>query len=135
MRVALDSRDFMVWLALLGVPRVVPLASIEVAVAISLFIVVALGKAVLVLVLLVNHPRHHVAQLHGSSRAVAPKVMVRVLREEAILEAIDDVLIGDVGDGGTRLEETPCVGPQGLIHLLLHLDKSWRVPALIMDPW
>jgi hypothetical protein len=34
---------------------------------------------------------------------------------------VDDVLIGDGGDGGTRLEETPGVGPQGLVHLLLHL--------------
>jgi hypothetical protein len=39
------------------------------------------------------------------------------------LEATDDVLIDDVGDGGARLEETSCVGPQGLIHLLLHLGQ------------
>jgi hypothetical protein len=38
-------------------------------------------------------------------------------------EATDDVLIGDVGDGGTRLEETLCIGPQGLIHLFLHLGQ------------
>jgi hypothetical protein len=37
--------------------------------------------------------------------------MVRVLREEAVLEATNDVLIGDVGDGGTCLEEILCVGP------------------------
>jgi hypothetical protein len=49
--------------------------------------------------------------------------MVRVLREEAMLEAMDDFLIGDVGNGGARLKETPCVRPQGLIHLLLHLGQ------------
>jgi hypothetical protein len=49
--------------------------------------------------------------------------VVRVFREEAILEATDDVLIGDVGDGGAHLEETPCVGSQGLIHILLHLGQ------------
>jgi hypothetical protein len=49
--------------------------------------------------------------------------VVCVLREEAILEATNDVLIGDVGDGGAHLEETLCVGPQGLVHLLLHLGK------------
>jgi hypothetical protein len=37
--------------------------------------------------------------------------VVRVLREESILEAADDVLVGDVGDGGTHLKETPGVGP------------------------
>jgi hypothetical protein len=36
---------------------------------------------------------------------------------------VDDVLIGDVGDGGARIEETPGVGPQGLVHLLLHLGQ------------
>jgi hypothetical protein len=44
--------------------------------------------------------------------------MVCVLREESVLEAANDVLIGDVG---AHLEETLGVGPQGLIHLLLDL--------------
>jgi hypothetical protein len=42
---------------------------------------------------------------------IASEVVVRVLREETILEEADDVLIGDVGDGGARLEETPGVRP------------------------
>jgi hypothetical protein len=37
--------------------------------------------------------------------------MVGALREEAILEAADDVLVGDVGDGGSHLEEASGVGP------------------------
>jgi hypothetical protein len=37
------------------------------------------------------------------------------------LEAVDDVLIGDVSDGGAHLEEAPVVGPQGLVLLLLDL--------------
>jgi hypothetical protein len=48
-RVALDSHDFMFWLTLLGVPRVVPLAFVEMAVAIALLVVVALGEAVVFL--------------------------------------------------------------------------------------
>jgi hypothetical protein len=47
--------------------------------------------------------------------------VVGVLREEAILEAADDVLVGNVGDGGSHLEEAPGVRPQGLIQLLLNL--------------
>jgi hypothetical protein len=108
MRVSLDNRNFMVWLALSGVPRVVPLAFVEVAIAVALFVGVALGEAVVFLILLVSPPCHHVTQLHSSSRAVAPEVVVRVLREESVLEATDDVLIGDVGDGGARQRSTVC---------------------------
>jgi hypothetical protein len=46
--------------------------------------------------------------------------VVRVLREDPILEAADDVLIGDVG---VHLEETLGVGPQGHVHLLLDLGQ------------
>jgi hypothetical protein len=123
MRITLNGRDFLVWLTLSGVPRVVPLAFVEVVVATSLLVVVALGEVVILLILLVSPSCHHVMQLHGSSRAIVPEVVERVLREEPILEATDDVFIDDVGDGGTRLEETPCVGPQGLVHFLLHLGQ------------
>jgi small-conductance mechanosensitive channel len=105
-RIALNSHDFLVWLALSGVPRVVSLALVKVAVAIALLVLVALGEAVVLLVLLVGPPCHHVMQFHGSRRAIASKVVVRVLREEPVLEAADDILIGNVGDGGARLEET-----------------------------
>jgi hypothetical protein len=100
---------------------VVPLALVEVAAAVALLVVVVLGEAVVLLILLVSPSCHHVTQLYSNSRAIAPEVMVCVLREKPILEAADDILNGDVGDGGARLEETPGVGPQGLIHLLLHL--------------
>jgi hypothetical protein len=78
---------------------VIPLAFIEVAIA--LLVVVALGEVVILLILLVSPSCHHVTQLHGSSRAIAPDVVVRVLREEPVLEAADDILVGDVSDGGT----------------------------------
>jgi hypothetical protein len=54
-RITLNSRDLMVWLALLGVPRVVLLAFVEVAVAIALLVVVALGEVVVFLILLAAH--------------------------------------------------------------------------------
>jgi hypothetical protein len=104
-RIALDSRGFMVWLALLGIPRVVPLAFVEMAADIALLVVVALGEAVVLLVLLVSPLCHHVPQLHGSSRTIVPEVMVRVLQEEPVLETVDDILVGDVGNGGAYLEE------------------------------
>jgi hypothetical protein len=78
MRIALDSRDFVVWLALLGFPRAVPLALVVVAIAIALLVMVALGEAIIFLILLISPSCHHVTQLHGSSQAVAPEVVVRV---------------------------------------------------------
>jgi hypothetical protein len=110
-RIALNNHDFLVCLALLGVSRVVLLALVEVAVAIALLVMVMLGEAVVLLVLLVSPPCHHVKQLHGGSRTIASEVVVHVLREEPVLGATDDVFIGDVGDGGARLEETPGVRP------------------------
>jgi hypothetical protein len=60
MRIALDNRDFLVWLALSGVPRVLPLALVKVVVAVALLVVVALGEAVILLVILVGPPCYHV---------------------------------------------------------------------------
>jgi hypothetical protein len=60
-------------------------------------------------------------EFHDSLGAIAAEVAVDVLRVEANLEAVDDVLVGDVGDCGTHLKEAPGVGPQGLVLLLLDL--------------
>jgi hypothetical protein len=122
-QIALDNCDFLVWLALSGISQLVPLTLVEVVVAIALLVVVALGEAVVLLILLVSPPCHHVVQLYSSSQAIAPEDVVCVLREEPILEAADDVLSGDVGDGGARLEEMPGVGPQDLVYLLLFLGQ------------
>jgi hypothetical protein len=111
LRIVLNSRDFMVWLACLGVLRVVPLAFVGVVIVVALLVVVALGEALVLPILLVGPPCRHVVKIHGSSWAVASKVVVGVLQEKAILEAADDVLVGDVGDGGSHLEEASCVGP------------------------
>jgi hypothetical protein len=59
-RIALNSRDFLVWLALSGVPQLVLLALVEVVVAIALVIAVALGEASVLLIFLVSPPCHHV---------------------------------------------------------------------------
>jgi hypothetical protein len=47
-------------LALSGVPRVVPLALVEVAIAIALLVAVALGEAIVLLIFLVSPSCHHV---------------------------------------------------------------------------
>jgi hypothetical protein len=58
--IALHRRDFLVWLALSGVSRVVPLALVKVVVAVALLVAVVLGKAVVLLVLLVSSSCYHV---------------------------------------------------------------------------
>jgi hypothetical protein len=65
-------------------------------VEVSLLVIVALREAIVLLILLVSPPCHHVVQLHDSSRMVASEVMVGVLQEEAVLEIADDILVGNV---------------------------------------
>jgi hypothetical protein len=59
-QIALNTRDFLIWLALSGVPRVVPLAFVDVVVAITLLVTFVLGEAVVLLVLLVSPLGHRV---------------------------------------------------------------------------
>jgi hypothetical protein len=54
--IALNSCDFMLWLAFLGLSRVVLLAFVRVVVVVDLLVVVALGEALILLILLVNPP-------------------------------------------------------------------------------
>jgi hypothetical protein len=70
---------------------------------------------------LVGLSLHHVTKLHGGPRVVASKVAVDMLHGEAILEVVDDILVGDVGHGGAYLEEAPGVGPKSLVLLLLDM--------------
>jgi hypothetical protein len=58
------------------------LAIVGVVVVVALLVFVALGEALVLLILLVGPPWHHVAEFHGSSRAVAFEVMVSVLQKK-----------------------------------------------------
>ena len=48
-----------------------------------------------------------------------PKVMVERLDSNATLEIVDDIVVGDIGDGGSCVEEALDVGPDRLALLLL----------------
>lgn len=74
---------------------------------------------VALLVLLVHPSLHHVIELDDGLGSVASKVSEETLLGEAVLEALDDIFVGDVGAG---FEEAPSVGPQGLVLLLLALS-------------
>jgi hypothetical protein len=109
-QVALYSHEFMVWFVLSGGFLVVSLAFVK-AVAVVALVIFALGEELVLLILLVSPSLHLVAEFHDSLEAIAVEVVVDVLRAEAILEVVDDVLVEDVGDGGVHLEEAPSVGP------------------------
>ena len=108
--VALDNRDNIMWLALF---EEILLASIKalVIVPFASVVVIAIGELLALLVLLIRLSLYHVAELHDCLGSSATEVTVDVKRGEVILIAVDHVLIGDVGDGCTSVEEVPGVGP------------------------
>jgi hypothetical protein len=63
-------------------------------------VVVRLGEAITFLVPLVGPSLHHVMEFYDGLGMVVPEVAVEVPLGEAVLEAVDDVGAGDVGNGG-----------------------------------
>lgn len=60
-------------------------------------------EALLLLILQVHSTLHHVMEVWDGLRAISPKVFVHHLVLEAAVEAVDDVVVEDVGDGGVLL--------------------------------
>ena len=80
-------------------------------------------EVILLLLFLIIPLQHHVSEGHDRSGAVASKIMVELLCSEPIMEAVDDVIIGDVGDGGAGVEKSfeydLKVSPRSYLH-------NWR---------
>jgi hypothetical protein len=66
---------------------------------------------------------HHVTKPCNSFRSVPPKVSVDAWVGDAVVEAVDDVFLRDIRNGGMDVEETVCIGPQELITFLFTLSK------------
>jgi hypothetical protein len=66
---------------------------------------------------------HHITKARSSLRPVPPKIPVDAWVSDAVVEAVDDVILRDVRDSGADVEETTCVGPQELITFLFTLSK------------
>jgi hypothetical protein len=66
---------------------------------------------------------HHITKAHNSLRPVPPKIPVDAWVGDAVVEAVDDVVLQDVRDGGADVEEATCVGPQELVTFLFTLSK------------
>jgi hypothetical protein len=53
---------------------------------------------------------HHVTQPRNSLWPIPTEVSVDARIGDAVVEAVDDVLLRDICDGGTDIEEVACVG-------------------------
>jgi hypothetical protein len=109
-RRTIHSRDEVVWLALSGLTRVVPLALVgTVAICAPRVVVVAPRESFTHLLLLLGPIVHHVTKSCNSFWSVPPKVSIDAWVGEDIVEAVDDVLFRDVRNGDSYVEETACV--------------------------
>jgi hypothetical protein len=105
------SRDEIIWLALLGWTRIVPLALVIAVVMRTPQITILVPREPLPhLLLLLGPVVHHVTQPRNSLRPVPPEVSVDAWISDAVVEAVDDVLLRDIRDEGANIEETACVG-------------------------
>jgi hypothetical protein len=66
---------------------------------------------------------HHIMKACNSLQPVPPKIPVDAWVGDAVVEIVDDVVLRDVRDGGTDVEEATCVGLQELVTFLFALGK------------
>jgi hypothetical protein len=66
---------------------------------------------------------HHITKARNSPRPVPPKIPVDAWVGDAVVEAVDDVILRDVRDGGADVEEATCVRLQELVTFLFTLSK------------
>jgi hypothetical protein len=110
-RRTIHSHDEIIWLALSGWTRKVPLAFVvAVVVRTPQIAILAPRKLLLHLLLLFGPIVHHVTQSRNSLRPVPPEVFVDGWIGDAVVEAIDDVLLRDVSDCGADIGKMACVG-------------------------
>jgi hypothetical protein len=87
------------------------------------------------LFLLLGPVVHHVTKSCNSFWSVPPKVSVDARVGDAIVEAVDNVLLRDIRNGGTHVEETACVGPEELVAFLFTLSKVMTSTCMGDRPW
>jgi hypothetical protein len=75
------------------------------------------------LLLLFGPVVHHVTKARNSFWPVPPEVSIDAWVGDAVVEAVDDVFLRDVRDGGANVEEMMCVGPQELVTFLFTPSK------------
>jgi hypothetical protein len=120
----IDICNHIIWLSIPGWTRKVPLAFVIAIVIWAPQIAILTPREPLPQLLLLFGPiEHHNMKARNSLRPVAPEIPVDARVGDAVVETIDDVVLRDVRDGGTDVEEATCVGPQKLVTFLLTLSK------------
>jgi hypothetical protein len=110
-RGTIHSHNEIMWLALSGWTRIVPLAFVVAAVVRTPQIAILAPQEPLLHLLLLFRPFvHHVTQPCNSLQPVPPEVSVDAWIGDAVVEAVDDVLLLDIRDGGADIKETACIG-------------------------
>jgi hypothetical protein len=127
LRRALDSRDSVVWLALVVGTRVVvvvaaiALVPVVAAAAARVLLVLATDGIVLGvgLVFFIRPGRDNVLEVGDGLGAATTEVFKYAAVVKVVLEEVDDLLVGDVDYGSTLVEEAAHVVAEGLALLLL----------------
>jgi hypothetical protein len=123
-RGTIHSHDEIIWPALSGWTRIVPLAFIIAVVIWTPQIAILAPREPLPHLLLLFGPVvHHITKARNSFRPVLPEISVDAWVSDAIVEAVDDVVLRNVHDGSANVEEATCVGPQELVTFLFTLSK------------
>jgi hypothetical protein len=108
----IHNRDEIIWLALSGWTRIVPLAFVVAVIIWAPHIAIFAPRELFPhLLLLFGLIVHHITKARNSLRPVPPKISVDAWVGDAVVEAVDDVVLRDARDGGANVEETTCVGP------------------------
>jgi hypothetical protein len=93
-----------------GWTRVVPLALIgTIIICAPQVVVIAPREPLTHLFLLLGPIVHHVTKSYNSFWSISPKVSIDAWVGDAIVEAVDNVLLRDVRNGGSHIEEMACV--------------------------
>jgi energy-coupling factor transporter transmembrane protein EcfT len=75
-------------------------------ITIVFFIIIITSRELIALLFFLVGPfQYHIAESHDRARSVSSEVAIELLGGEAIVEAVDDVVIGDVGDGRSCIKE------------------------------
>jgi hypothetical protein len=123
-RRALDSRDCVVWLAIRTRVVVATTALIPVVVVVAARVLFALATNGVVLgvnlVFFISLGGDHILEVGDGARAATTEVFKGATVVEAILEEVDDLLVGDVDYSGALVEKAPRVLAQSFALFLLH---------------
>jgi hypothetical protein len=123
-RGTIHGHDEIIWFALSGWTRKVPLAFVIAVVILAPQIaILAPWELFPHLLLLFGPVVHHITKAHNSFRPVPPEISIDARVSDAVVEAVDDVVLRDVRDGSANVEEATCVGPQELVTFLFTLSK------------